>query len=157
MCDSKHTLGGPIKYQTLNSSSKIAEIKHTLMHKCTTFSPSTPFHRFLMSARSGSTRYQKTLSNKINSVCTSQYTDIYIYIYIFVYICGRIHVVFEQYFIRNGFTTAGWSFMLVQKVHHSQISYRFHNVILYDDFLLRPELFLWNIGKKYFSNEGEQS
>ena len=32
MCGSKHTLGGPKNYRTLNSTSKIAEFKHTLMH-----------------------------------------------------------------------------------------------------------------------------
>ena len=65
MFDSKRTLGGPINYRALNSSSKIAELKFTLMHKCTTLSASRFFHRFLMSARSGSTRYHNALSNKI--------------------------------------------------------------------------------------------
>ena len=84
MCGSEHTLGCPIKYQTLNSSSKIAELKHTLMHKCTTFSASRLFHRVLMSARSGSTRYHNALPNKISSDCTSQYID------------GLMHSVFAE-------------------------------------------------------------
>ena len=75
MFGSKQTLGGLINYPTPNSSSKIAELKHTLMHKCTTFSASRLFHRFLMSARSGSTRYDTALPNKINSNLTSYYND----------------------------------------------------------------------------------
>ena len=51
LCGSRHTLGGPINYPTLYSSSKNAELKPTLMHKCTTFSVSRLFHRFLLSAR----------------------------------------------------------------------------------------------------------
>ena len=43
---SKHNLGGPINYRTLNSSSKIAELKHTLKQLCTLFSASRLFHRF---------------------------------------------------------------------------------------------------------------
>ena len=84
MCGSEHTLGGTIKYQTLNSSSKIAELKHTLMHKCTTSSTSRLFHRFLMSAWSGSTRYHNALPNKISSGCTSLYID------------GRMHSLFAE-------------------------------------------------------------
>ena len=38
------------------------------MHKCTTFSASSLIHRFLLSARSGSTRYHKTSSNTISSL-----------------------------------------------------------------------------------------
>ena len=75
MCGSKHTLGGPINYRTLNSSSNITELEHTLMHKCTTFSASRLFHRFLMSARSRSTGYHITLLNKINSDRTSKNID----------------------------------------------------------------------------------
>ena len=84
MCGSEHTLGGPINYRTLNSSSKIAELKHSLMHKCTTFSASRLFHCFLMSARSGSTRYHNALPNKINSDGTSYYID------------GLLHSVFAE-------------------------------------------------------------
>ena len=50
---------------------KIAELKHTLTHKCTTFSTSRLFHHFLMSARSGSTRYHNALTNKISWDLTS--------------------------------------------------------------------------------------
>ena len=32
MCDTKHNIGGSINYRTLNSSSKIAELKNALMH-----------------------------------------------------------------------------------------------------------------------------
>ena len=74
-CGSKHTLGDPINYRTLNSSSNSAELKHTLMHKCTNFSASRLFHRFLMSARSGSTRRHNTLSNEISLARTSVYLD----------------------------------------------------------------------------------
>ena len=74
-CGSKHTLGDPINYRTLNSSSNSAELKHTLMHKCTNFSASRLFHRFLMSARSGSTRRHNTLSNEITLDRTSFYID----------------------------------------------------------------------------------
>ena len=75
MCGSEHTLGGPISYRTLNSSSKSAELKHTLIHKCTSFSFCRLFHRFLMSARSGFIRYHNTLSKKISCDCTSLYID----------------------------------------------------------------------------------
>ena len=51
------------------------EIKHTLMHKCTTVSASRLFHRFLKSARSGSTRNHNALLNKISSDGTSKYRD----------------------------------------------------------------------------------
>ena len=75
LCGSKSTLGGSIKYQTLNSTSNTAKLKHTLMHKGTTFSTTRLFHRFLLSAWSGSTRCQKLLSNKISSDRTSCYLD----------------------------------------------------------------------------------
>ena len=71
MCGSKHTLGGPIDYRALNSSSKIAELKHNLRHMCTTFSASRRFRHFLLYARSGSTSYQNALSNNISSDWTS--------------------------------------------------------------------------------------
>ena len=71
MCGSKHTLGGPINCRAQNSSSKIAELKHNLMHMCTTSSASRLFHQFLMSARSGSTPYHNALSNNISSDRTS--------------------------------------------------------------------------------------
>ena len=74
MCGSKHTLGAPINYRTINALSKIAELKHTLMHKSTTFSGSRLFHRFLIPARSGCTRHHNALSNKICSDRTSEYT-----------------------------------------------------------------------------------
>ena len=54
---------------------KIAELKHTLMHKCTTISVSRLSHRFWMSARSGSTGYHNALPNKINPDRTSYYLD----------------------------------------------------------------------------------
>ena len=60
------------------------ELNQTLMDKCTTFSASRLFHRFLMSARSGSTRYHKALPNKISSDRTSYYLD------------GLMHWVFAQ-------------------------------------------------------------
>ena len=75
MCGSEHTLGGPINYRTLNSSSKIAELKHTLMHKCMTFSASRLCHRFLISAWSGSTRYHNALPKKVSSDVKSLYND----------------------------------------------------------------------------------
>ena len=75
MCGSKQTLGGPINYRTLNSYSIIAELKHTLMHKCTSFSASMRFHRFLMFARFAFTGYHKTVSNKISSDRISYYVD----------------------------------------------------------------------------------
>ena len=75
MCGSKHNLVGPIQYRTLNSSSKFAELKHILMHKCTTFSASRRVHRFLMSARVGSTRYHIALPSKFSSDRTSYYID----------------------------------------------------------------------------------
>ena len=68
MYGSKHTLGCPINYRTLNSSSKTAELKQILMPKRTTFSTSMLFHRFLKTARSGSTRYHIALSNKLSSI-----------------------------------------------------------------------------------------
>ena len=64
-----------MKYQTLNPSSKIAELKHTLVHKRTIYSTSRLFRHFSMSARSGSTRYHNALSNEISSDCTSYYID----------------------------------------------------------------------------------
>ena len=45
-CGSKLTVGGPINYRTLNPFSKIAELKHNVMHKCSTFSASRLFHHF---------------------------------------------------------------------------------------------------------------
>ena len=45
------------------------------MHKCTIFSASRLFHRFLMSARYGSTRYHNAVPNKISLDCTSEYLD----------------------------------------------------------------------------------
>ena len=48
-----------------------AELKHTLLHKCTTFLASRLVHRFLVCARCGSTRYHNALRNKINSDRTS--------------------------------------------------------------------------------------
>ena len=75
MCGSKHTLGGPINYRNRKSGSKISELKHTLMHKCTTISASRLLHRFLTSARSGSKRYHIAKSNKISSDRTSKYID----------------------------------------------------------------------------------
>ena len=74
ICGSKYTLSGPIKYRTLNSSSKIAEWKHTLMHKCTISQPQS-FLSVFLSARSGSTCYHNALLNKISSDRNSQYTD----------------------------------------------------------------------------------
>ena len=71
MCGSNYTLGGSMNYRTLNSSSKIADLEHILMHKCTIYSTSSLFRRFLMSARSGSTCYHNALSNEINSDRTS--------------------------------------------------------------------------------------
>ena len=60
-----------INFRTLNSFSIIAELKHTLSHKCAIFSTSRLFHCLLRSARTGSTRYQNTLSNKIGSARSS--------------------------------------------------------------------------------------
>ena len=84
MCGSKHTIGGSLNYRSLNSCSKIAELKHTFMHKSTIYSTSRLFHHFLMSARSGSTRYHNALSNKSASHGTSYY------------IYGPMHWVFAQ-------------------------------------------------------------
>ena len=75
MGGSKHTLGGSMKYWTLNSFSKTAEIKNTLMHKCTIYSTSGLFRHFLIPPRSGSTRYHNALSNEISSDRTSLYVD----------------------------------------------------------------------------------
>ena len=86
MCGTEHTLDGPINYRTLNSSSKNAELKYTLMHKCTTFSASRLFHSFLMSARSGSTRYRNAMANKITPDRKSKYID------------GLLHSVFAESF-----------------------------------------------------------
>ena len=68
-------LGGALNYLTLKSTSNIAKLKHTLIHKCLSFSASRLFHHFIMSARSGSTRYLITLSNKVSSDCKSYYID----------------------------------------------------------------------------------
>ena len=84
MYGSKHTSGGSIKYRTLNPSSKIAELKHSLIHKCTIYSSSRLFHHFLMSARSGITRYHNASSNEISSDRTSYYID------------GLVHSVFAE-------------------------------------------------------------
>ena len=62
----------PIRYRTSNSSAKTTELKHALKHNCTIFSASCLFHRFLLSARSGSTRYYNTSSNTISSHRASQ-------------------------------------------------------------------------------------
>ena len=64
-----------MNYQTLHSSSKIAELNHTLMHKCTIYSTSRLLHHFLMSAGSGSTICHKALSNEIGSERTSYNID----------------------------------------------------------------------------------
>ena len=71
MCGSKQTLGGPINHRGPNSFSEPVELKHNLMHMYTTFSASRLFHHFLMTARSGSTHYHKTLWNNISSDRTS--------------------------------------------------------------------------------------
>ena len=84
MCGSEHTIGGSMNYRTLNSTSKIAELKHTFMHKCTIYSTSRLFHLFLMSAPSGSTRYHNALSNTIGPHGTSHYVD------------GPMHSVFAE-------------------------------------------------------------
>ena len=84
MCGSKHTLAGPINYRSLNSCSKIAKLKHILMRKCTAFSVSRLFHRCLLSALPGSTRYHNSLPNKISSYRTSYY------------IVGLMHSVFAE-------------------------------------------------------------
>ena len=63
---------------------KIAALKHTLVHECTTFSVLWLFHRFLMSARSGSTRYNNALPNKVSSDCIACYLD------------GLMHSVFAE-------------------------------------------------------------
>ena len=81
---SEHTVGGPIKHRSLSASSNNAELKHTLKHKCTTFSTSMLCHRFLMSAQFGSARYQNSLSNELISDLTSKYID------------GLMHSVFTE-------------------------------------------------------------
>ena len=53
---------------------------------CTTFSASSLFRRFSMSARSGPTRYHNALLNKISSDCTSWIND------------GLMHTVFTESF-----------------------------------------------------------
>ena len=75
MCGSKRILGGSMNYQTLNSSSKFAELKQTLMPKCTIYSTSRLLQHFLMSARSGSTSCHKGLLNEIGSERTSYNID----------------------------------------------------------------------------------
>ena len=65
----------PINSRNQKSPSITAELKHTLVHKCTTFSASRLLHRFLVSARTGFTRYQKTLTKIVGSDCTAQYID----------------------------------------------------------------------------------
>ena len=84
MCGSKPILGGSMNYRTLNSSSKIAELKDTLMHKCTIYSTSRLFHQFLTAARSDSTRYHRALWNEIGSQRISYYID------------GPMHSVFAE-------------------------------------------------------------
>ena len=68
-------LACPLGYRKDNLSSFFAELKHTMMRKCTTFSSSGLFHRVLRSARTGSTRHQKTLWSGISADCTSNYLD----------------------------------------------------------------------------------
>ena len=75
MCGSRHALGGPTKYRTLNSFSNIEELKHTLMHKCTGFSAARPFHRFFMPAWSGFKGYHKHCRTKTSSDRTSKKID----------------------------------------------------------------------------------
>ena len=72
----KRYLSFPINYQTLNSLSKIAELKHGLMHKWTTFWVSSLFHCFLMSARSGSIRQYNISSNTISRDRTSKHIPV---------------------------------------------------------------------------------
>ena len=64
-----------MNYRTLNSSSNNFEMNYILMHKCTTFSTSRVFLRFLSSVGTGSTCYHNTLSNKIRSDRTSKHLD----------------------------------------------------------------------------------
>ena len=94
MCRSKNTLGGPINYRALNSSTQIAQLKRTLMHKCTSFSVSKLVHRFLMSTLSGCTRYHNALPNKINSDRTSYYIE------------GLVHSVSDENL--NVYQVKGW-------------------------------------------------
>ena len=97
---SKHNLGGPINYRTLNSSSKIAELKHSLMHLCTFFLASRLFHRFSMSARSC---YHNALAFKISSDRTSHYLD------------GLKHSVFDESLNFSQFKDAGTQ---IQTIHY---------------------------------------
>ena len=103
MCGSKRTLGDPIKYRTQNSPSKLAELKHTLMHKCTYFSASRLVHRLLVSPRSGTTRYHNALPNKISSDLTSYYLD------------GLMHSVFAESL------NLSWSKDLDTEIHTIQL------------------------------------
>ena len=72
-CGSEHTLGGPKYYRTLNSSLIISELLWLVSLHPSQFLKL--FHHFLLSARSGSTRYHNTLSNKISSDCISKNID----------------------------------------------------------------------------------
>ena len=65
----------PLFSRTHNTSSNIADSKHTLIHKCRTNSILMYIHRLSLSALSGSTRYQNTLSNRNRSDRTSQDFD----------------------------------------------------------------------------------
>ena len=57
----------PLNSWKHNSFSILVEIKHTLMDKYTIFSAARLTHRLVFFARTGSTRYQKTMWNKIGS------------------------------------------------------------------------------------------
>ena len=57
----KKYLRFPVIYRLLKLSSKSEELQLALMHKCTTFSASSQFHRFQWS---GSTRYYNTLAKR---------------------------------------------------------------------------------------------
>ena len=59
----------------LYSSSFVSKFKRTLKHRCTTLSTSSLIQRFLLPARTGSTHYHKTLSNKTGSDRTSYYIN----------------------------------------------------------------------------------
>ena len=72
------------------------------MHNCTTFSASKLFHRLLMSARSGSTRYHNALPNKISSDCTSYYLD------------GLMHSVFAKSLSLSQVENSGTQILTVQ-------------------------------------------
>ena len=65
----------PLKSRTHNSSSILAEVKQTSMHKSTKFSASKLVQRSLMFAQTGYTRYHKTSLNKIGLAYTCQYIE----------------------------------------------------------------------------------